>query len=135
MVNTYYAMFGNSTSGESVVITTSSVYYDRPNETLYSPNFTGSFAGDGSSLTGITANTASYVAASTVTNVTTYRETVTGASSYQIDHNLNEQYPVVQCWNTSNSQMEIPASITTNSANRVTVNFGLPFTGRIVVKI
>ena len=83
----------------------------------------------------ITATSASYVTAATVTNVTTHRETVSGATSYAVNHNLNERYPIVQCWNTSNNQMEIPQSITSNTVNRVTVDFGLPFTGRIVVKL
>ena len=32
-----------------------------------------------------------------ITNLTTHKETVSGASSYAVDHNLSEQYPIVQC--------------------------------------
>ena len=69
-----------------------------------------------------------------ITDHTTHKETVSGASSYIVDHNLNEQYPIVQAWNTANSKQEIPASITTNSVNRVTVVFSTTFAGKIIVK-
>jgi len=69
-----------------------------------------------------------------ITDLTTHKETVSGASSYAVDHNLSEQYPIVQCWNTSTSQQEFPQSITTNSVNRVTVVFSTTFAGIIIVK-
>ena len=71
---------------------------------------------------------------SQITDLTTHKETVSGASSYTVDHNLNEQYPIVQAWNTATSQQELPNSITTNSANRVTVTFSITFAGIIIVK-
>jgi hypothetical protein len=71
---------------------------------------------------------------SQITDLTTHKETVSGASSYVIDHNLNEQYPIVQCWNTSTSQQEQAESVTTNSVNRVTVVFSTTFAGKIIVK-
>ena len=71
---------------------------------------------------------------SQITDLTTHKETVSGASSYAIDHNLNEQYPIVQCWNTSTSQQEVASTITTNSANRVTIVFSSTFAGKIIVK-
>jgi len=71
---------------------------------------------------------------SQITDLTTHKETVSGASSYAIDHNLNEQYPIVQCWNTATSQQEIANTITTNSVNRVTVVFSTTFAGKIIVK-
>ena len=71
---------------------------------------------------------------SQITDLTTHTETVSGASSYIVDHNLNEQYPIVQVWNTSTSQQEIPNSITTNSVNRVTVVFSTTFAGKIIIK-
>ena len=69
-----------------------------------------------------------------ITDLTTHKETVSGASSYAVDHNLNEQYPIVQCWNTSTSQQEQAESVTTNSVNRVTVVFSTTFAGKIIVK-
>ena len=71
---------------------------------------------------------------SQITDLTTHKETVSGASSYAIDHNLNEQYPIVQCWNTSTSQQEQAESVTSNSANRVTIVFSTTFVGKIIVK-
>ena len=71
---------------------------------------------------------------SQITDLTTHKETVSGASSYAVDHNLNEQYPIVQCWNTSTSQQEHAESVTTNSVNRVTVVFSTTFAGKIIVK-
>ena len=71
---------------------------------------------------------------SQITDLTTHKETVSGASSYAVDHNLNEQYPIVQCWNTSTSQQEQADSVTTNSVNRVTVTFAGNFAGLIIVK-
>jgi hypothetical protein len=71
---------------------------------------------------------------SQITGLTTHKETVSGASTYVVDHNLNESYPIVQCWNTSISQQEVPSTITTNSVNRVTVVFSSTFVGKIIVK-
>jgi len=71
---------------------------------------------------------------SQITDLTTHKETVSGASSYAVDHNLNEQYPIVQCWNTSTSQQEQAESVTSNSANRVTIVFSTTFVGKIIVK-
>ncbi len=71
---------------------------------------------------------------SQITDLKTHKETVSGASSYAVDHNLNEQYPIVQAWNTGTSQQELPTSITTNSVNRVTVVFSTTFAGVIIVK-
>ena len=65
---------------------------------------------------------------------TTHKETVSGASSYAVTHNLNEQYPIVQCWDTSTSQQVQASDVTSNSANQVTVNFATNFAGVIIVK-
>ena len=71
---------------------------------------------------------------SQITDLTTHKETVSGGSSYAVDHNLGEQYPIVQCWSTSTSQQEFPESVTSNSSNRVTVEFSTTFAGIIIVK-
>jgi len=71
---------------------------------------------------------------SQITDLTTHKQTVTGATSYVVDHNLDEQYPIVQAWNTVTSKQELPNSITTNSVNRVTVDFSTTFAGKIIVK-
>jgi hypothetical protein len=71
---------------------------------------------------------------SQITDLTTYKEEVENYSSYAIKHDLNEQYPIVQAWNTSTSQQEVPTSITSDSANQVTVVFSSTFAGVIIVK-
>jgi len=71
---------------------------------------------------------------SQITDLTTYKEEVENYSTYEIKHDLNEQYPIVQAWNTSTSQQEVPTSITSDSANQVTVVFSSTFAGVIIVK-
>jgi hypothetical protein len=90
--------------------------------------FTGEIIGSISATNGVISGSAQ------ITDLTTHKETVSGASSYIVDHNLNEQYPIVQAWNTTTSQQELPQSITTNSVNRVTVVFSTTFAGIIIVK-
>ena len=63
----------------------------------------------------------------------TVRESVSGASTYTITHNLNEDYPIVQIYDTNKNQV-IPASITSSNSNNVSVIFDSTFTGTVVVK-
>jgi len=121
--------------GNNRVVTTSAggdLYGDF---TVYSG---GSITGlnAGGSITGfaIEATNGIISGSSQITDLTTHKETVSGASSYAVTHNLNEQYPIVQAWNTATSQQELPNSITTNSTNRVTVVFSTTFAGIIIVK-
>jgi hypothetical protein len=71
---------------------------------------------------------------SQITDLTTYKETISGNSSYIITHNLNEQYPIVQCWNTVTNRQEIPMEVESDSANQITVMFSSNFTGVVIVK-
>jgi hypothetical protein len=66
--------------------------------------------------------------------VTSYKETVTGVLSATITHNLNDSYPSVTCWDTTTNKVMLPESITTNSANDISLTFCDSFTGVIVVK-
>jgi len=95
---------------------------------LTSLNVNGNIYGSSFNGTGLVSGS------SQITDLTTHKETVSGASSYAVTHNLNEQYPIVQAWNTATSQQELPNSITTNSTNRVTVVFSTTFAGIIIVK-
>ena len=63
----------------------------------------------------------------------TYRESITGASSYAVTHSLSEDYPIVQVYNSSRSQV-IPSEITTTSANALDISFNSVFSGTVVVK-
>lgn len=63
----------------------------------------------------------------------THRETLSGADSYTISHNLNEDYPVVQVYDSGKSQV-IPGSITSTNNNTVNISFDNVFEGTVVVK-
>lgn len=63
----------------------------------------------------------------------TYRATLSGASSYNVSHNLNEDYPVVQVYDSGKSQV-IPGSITSTNSNTVNISFVNTFEGTVVVK-
>ncbi len=69
-----------------------------------------------------------------ITSLTTYKETVTGNSVYTITHNLNEEYPIVQAWNTSNKRQELPSIVESTSVNAISVTFSSTFSGLIIVK-
>ena len=65
--------------------------------------------------------------------VTRYEESITGASTYTITHNLSEDYPIVQVYDTNKFQM-IPGIISASNANSVYLGFDSNFTGRVVIK-
>jgi len=69
-----------------------------------------------------------------IQELTSYREDVTGSSFYTITHGLNERYPFVQAWNTSNNTQEQPLDIESTSVNQITVSFSGNFAGKIIVK-
>jgi hypothetical protein len=69
-----------------------------------------------------------------IQELTSYREDVSGASFYSITHGLNERYPFVQAWNTSNNTQEQPLDIESTSVNAVTISFSANFAGKIIVK-
>ena len=71
---------------------------------------------------------------SQITDLTTYKETVSGASFYNITHSLDESYPFVQAWNTSNDTQEQPLDIESVNSNVITVSFSANFSGKIIVK-
>ena len=62
-----------------------------------------------------------------------YREAVTGATSYTITHNLNENFPIVQAYEQVSLSQEIPAAVISTSANAVDIIFINNFDGTIVV--
>jgi hypothetical protein len=71
---------------------------------------------------------------SQITSLTTYKETVSGNSVYAITHNLNEEYPIVQAWNTANKRQELPSIVESTSVNAISVTFSTTFNGVIIVK-
>ena len=66
-------------------------------------------------------------------SIARYDQAISGNSSYTITHNLNEDYPIVQIYDTDKHQV-LPASITASNANTVDLEFDSNFTGRVVVK-
>ena len=64
---------------------------------------------------------------------TRYEEDITGNTSYTITHNLNEDYPIVQVYDTNKLQV-IPGIISASNANAVLLEFNSNFTGRVIVK-
>jgi hypothetical protein len=69
-----------------------------------------------------------------ITNLTSYAVNVSDNSTYTITHNLNEEYPIVQAWNTSTKRQELPSIIESTSVNALSVTFSGIFSGRIIVK-
>ena len=69
-----------------------------------------------------------------IQTLTSYREDVSGASFYNITHSLDEAYPFVQTWNTSNDTQEHALDIESVNANVITVSFSANFAGKIIVK-
>jgi hypothetical protein len=69
-----------------------------------------------------------------IQTLTSYREDVSGAAFYNITHSLDESYPFVQAWNTSNDTQEQPLDIESVNSNVITVSFSANFAGKIIVK-
>jgi hypothetical protein len=69
-----------------------------------------------------------------IVELTTYKTSVSGNSTYIITHNLNEEYPIVQAWNTSSKRQELPSIVESTSVNALSISFSTNFTGQIIVK-
>ena len=63
----------------------------------------------------------------------TYRQSITGSTTYNINHNLDEDFPIVQIYDTTKKQA-IPANITSSNSNQVQIEFNSVFNGTVVVK-
>jgi hypothetical protein len=72
--------------------------------------------------------------ASQITDLTTFKQDVSGNSTYTVSHSLNEEYPLVQAWNTSSKRQEVPSIVESTSVNSLTITFSSTFNGRIIVK-
>ena len=96
------------------------------------------FKGDGSQLTNINGaaiGSGILSGSSQIDNLTRFEQTLTGATSYTITHNLNEDYPIVQVYDNSKFQV-IPASVKVTNSNVVDLTFSTfaNFEGKVVVK-
>ena len=63
----------------------------------------------------------------------TYRSSISGADTYTINHSLNEDYPIVQVYDSGKSQI-IPGSIVSIDENNIEISFDSSFNGTVVVK-
>lgn len=97
----------------------------------FTGSFTGSFLGDLEGTASFVISASHAITASHVDN--RYEESITGNSSYTITHNLNEDYPIVQIYDTNKEQV-LPATISASNANAVFVEFASNFDGRVIVK-
>lgn len=89
----------------------------------FSGNFTGSFKGDGSQLTGISA---------TIADQSSYSEAFTSVSSSTITHNLNVDYPLVQVYGTTDEQL-LPKTVRIVNNNTVTIEFDTIESGHVII--
>ena len=64
----------------------------------------------------------------------TYRENVTGASTYTITHNLNELYPIVQTYDTATNRMMLPDYVESLNTNQIDIAYAVNFTGIVIVQ-
>lgn len=81
------------------------------------------FAGDGSALTGISAD---------VTETATISDTFSSTTSKVVTHNFNTKNVIITVYNDSDQQI-LPASITTTDNNTATIAFDSATSGRVVV--
>jgi len=62
-----------------------------------------------------------------------YKATISGSSSYTITHNLNEEWPLVQVYESSSRAQYIPQSIVSVNANSVQLTFSTTFDGVVSI--
>jgi len=86
-----------------------------------SGSFSGSYVGDGSSLTGLT-----------IDQVATVTDTFTNVTTKAVTHNLGTKNVITQVFDDNDAQF-IPSTVTTTDINTVTVTFDTSTSGRVVV--
>jgi len=64
----------------------------------------------------------------------TYRENVAGNVRYSITHNLNEQYPVVQTYDTTTNRQLIPDFVESTGLNTLNIEYAVTFSGIVIVQ-
>ena len=65
----------------------------------------------------------------------TYSETFTSSATWVVNHNLNTETPVVDCWfdDTGTWKRLSPLTIVATSANTVTITFTTATAGKVIV--
>jgi len=87
--------------------------------------------GSGAAVSASYALTASYALNSPSSS---YKIDLSGSSSYNINHNLNEDYPVVQVYDSIGKEQIIPTTIQSINSNQIFLNIGFNFSGSVIIK-
>lgn len=90
---------------------------------IYSNNFSGSFQGDGSNLTGVTTN---------LTEEVTVSQTFTSATTASVNHLFGTKDVIVTVYDDNDDQF-IPSRVNTPDTNNVNIFMDPATTGRVVV--
>ena len=64
----------------------------------------------------------------------TAKQTFASATTWSFNHNLNEQYPVIELYD-NNNQVIIPSTITAATSNNLVVTFAIPVAGTAVATV
>lgn len=96
--------------------------------------YTMSFTKGDSSTFSVPLSASKHADTASIVTGMSYRENVTGATTYTITHNLDEQYPIVQSYDTATNVMVIPSEVTASNANALDIKYASAFTGIVVVQ-
>jgi hypothetical protein len=64
----------------------------------------------------------------------TYKTTISGNTSYTINHNLAEDYPLVQVYQSGSKRQVVPEDIISLNSSSVQIDFNVNFDGNVIIK-
>lgn len=64
----------------------------------------------------------------------TYTQDITGSSSYTITHDLSEEYPLVQVYESGSKIQVIPQTVKSLNTGSVQIDFNVNFNGHVIIK-
>ena len=73
------------------------------------------------------------VDATSITLSTSFKTSINGASIYNIQHNLDEEFPMVQVYESSSRAQFIPQSIISLDEDTIQLTFSAPFAGHVII--
>lgn len=65
---------------------------------------------------------------------TTYKQLITGSNNYTVTHNLNEDYPLVQVYESGSKIQVLPETVKSLTSSSLQINFNLNFDGHVIIK-
>ena len=65
---------------------------------------------------------------------TTYSQLITGSSSYTVTHNLAEDFPLVQVYQTGSKIQVLPQTIQSLTSSSIKIDFNVNFDGHVIIK-